>query len=56
MAASALIPEKDTPVEVYCGSGIRATACKDELEKQGYTHGLNAGGLADLRMVMEENK
>ena len=56
VAASALIPEKDTPVMVYSGSGIRATACKDELEKQGYPHVLNAGGLADLRMVMEENE
>ena len=54
IAASALLPDKEAPVVVYCGSGIRATVCKNVLENQGYTTVLNAGGLADLQEMMEE--
>jgi len=52
VAAEALLPDKEAPVVVYCGSGIRATTCKKVLEQQGYKKVLNAGGLADLNNVV----
>ena len=53
VAAEALLPDKDAPVVIYCGSGLRATTCKRELEKQGYTNVLNAGGLSDLNEIVQ---
>ena len=52
VAAETLLPDKEAPVVVYCGSGIRATTCKNVLEQQGYKTVLNAGGLADLNSVI----
>ena len=54
VAAAALLPDKQAPVVIYCGSGIRATTCKTVLEQQGYTNVLNAGGLADLKQAMRD--
>jgi len=52
VAAETLIPDKEAPVVIYCGSGIRATTCKKVLEEQGYTNVMNAGGLADLNEIL----
>lgn len=54
VAAEALLPDKDAPIVIYCGSGIRATTCKTVLEQKGYTTVLNAGGLADLNEIVQE--
>jgi len=52
VAAETLIPDKEAPVVIYCGSGIRATTCKKVLEEQGYTNVMNAGGLSDLNEIL----
>lgn len=43
-----LIPNKNTPINVYCRSGRRAAIAQDILQKMGYTHVVNRGGLADI--------
>mmetsp|Transcript_8106 Transcript_8106/g.10618 ORF Transcript_8106/g.10618 Transcript_8106/m.10618 type:complete len:128 (+) Transcript_8106:180-563(+) len=48
VASESLIPQKSTPVIVYCGSGECASLAKDLLERQGYLHVLNAGAFANL--------
>ena len=45
----ALVPDKSTPVYLYCRSGRRAGVAKQALEKAGYQHVVNAGGIDDAR-------
>lgn len=51
LAAKSFLPQKDAPVVIYCGSGIRATTAKQVLEEAGYTNVLNAGGLPDIHSL-----
>lgn len=39
--------DKDTPIYLYCGSGYRAEAARQALERRGYTRVTNVGGLGD---------
>jgi phage shock protein E len=39
---------KESPVLIYCRSGRRAAMAQGMLEKQGYQHILNGGGMDDL--------
>lgn len=54
LAAKSLLPQKDAPVVIYCGSGIRATTAKQVLDEAGYTNVLNAGGLSDIQSLANE--
>lgn len=47
-AAASMIPDKNTPIILYCKSGRRAGKAKHILIQQGYTSVLNAGGFKDL--------
>ncbi len=40
---------KDTEIHLYCNSGYIASLAKGALEQAGYTHVLNAGGVAEAR-------
>ncbi len=47
--------DKDAPIYLYCGSGRRAEAARQTLERQGYTRVTNVGGLNDaLEMTGQE--
>lgn len=46
---SALVPDKSTPVYLYCRSGRRAGIAKQALEEAGYQQVFNAGGIDDAR-------
>lgn len=45
---------KDGTIYVYCKSGGRANAAKKSLEKAGYTHVINLGGLDDALKLANE--
>lgn len=45
---SALVPNRDTPVLLYCKSGRRAERARQVLLNEGYTHVENRGGYADV--------
>ena len=40
----ALIPDKDTPVVLYCGGGFRSALAADNLQKLGYTNVISMDG------------
>jgi len=44
-SAKAAIPEKDTPVLVYCRTGRRSAMAADQLARLGYTNILDLGSL-----------
>jgi len=46
------VPDKSTPVLVYCASGARANRAKLTLEAKGYTKVLNGGGLTVKDMLV----
>ena len=48
------IPEKDTPVFVYCQSGGRSRRAAAFLEKVGYNRVKNIGGLAGYSGPLEK--
>lgn len=48
-AVEELVPDKSTTVIVYCQSGIRSTQAAGILERLGYTHVINAGGIAQWK-------
>ncbi len=39
---------KDTDISVYCRSGARASIAKEILEKEGFTHITNLGGIDSI--------
>ncbi|MSQ68917.1 MAG: rhodanese-like domain-containing protein [Gammaproteobacteria bacterium] len=41
-------PDKNRPIKLYCGVGVRAQQAKLTLEAQGYREVTNEGGYADL--------
>jgi len=45
----AMIEDKSTPINLYCRSGNRAGKAQSTLEKLGYTHVTNLGGLEEAR-------
>ncbi len=44
---SSVVPNKNSEVYLYCGSGHRAGIAKDTLEAAGYTKVKNIGGIKD---------
>lgn len=42
---NAAVPEKDTPLFVYCHSGARSRQAVAELQHMGYLHVKNIGGI-----------
>lgn len=46
---TALVPDKHTPIQLYCRSGRRAESAKQILESMGYTHVQNRGGYEALK-------
>lgn len=42
------VPDKNTPIHVYCHSGRRAQIAKNILENMGYTNVTNQGAYDDL--------
>ena len=44
--AGAAVGEKDTPLFVYCHSGARSRQAVDVLQRMGYLHTKNIGGIA----------
>ena len=51
-------PAKDTPIRLYCRSGVRSSRATDRLKAQGYLDVQNIGGINDARklrgLVVEE--
>ena len=45
---AAHVPNKNTPINLYCRSGRRAEVALAELKKAGYTNVTNHGGYEDL--------
>ncbi|EXF45819.1 rhodanese domain-containing protein [Pseudomonas sp. BAY1663] len=50
-----LVPDKDTPVVVYCRSGRRSSAAQDLLQELGYRQVINAGGYEQLDSALRQN-
>ncbi len=48
------IPEKNTPIIVYCLSGARSAAAKKGLIKLGYTNVSNGGGVGSLAIKLQK--
>lgn len=51
--AEFLIPEKDTPIFVYCHSGARSRRMVGVLQKLGYTNVTDIGGIVDYQGPLE---
>jgi len=48
--ASAILPDKNAPLMLYCGTGKRAQSAADMLHQLGYTHVVAmTGGYKDLK-------
>ncbi|SSY70783.1 rhodanese-like domain-containing protein [Alysiella crassa] len=45
---ASLVPDKNTPINVYCRSGRRSEIALQELKKLGYTNLTNHGAYDDL--------
>ncbi len=43
--AKSMVPNKDTPIFVYCLSGMRAQKAANALESFGYSKVINIGGI-----------
>lgn len=48
---SALYPDKETEIKLYCRSGNRAGKAMAELKKAGYNRVTNEGSIADARQM-----
>lgn len=49
----AVVPDKSTPVALYCRSGRRSGLALKTLQELGYTAVENLGGLAEARKKLE---
>ena len=45
-AVGEIIPDKDTPIFVYCRSGARSSSAAGILKKMGYRNAVNIGGIS----------
>ncbi|MBX9762999.1 MAG: rhodanese-like domain-containing protein [Pseudomonadaceae bacterium] len=50
---SALAPDKDTPIVLYCRSGRRSGIAEDSLRALGYSNLINGGGYEELKVALE---
>ncbi|MBB1519558.1 rhodanese-like domain-containing protein [Aquipseudomonas guryensis] len=48
---AAVVPDKNTPVVLYCRSGRRSSQAQDELRALGYTQVMNAGAYEQLKLA-----
>lgn len=49
-----VVPDKDTPVIVYCQSGTRSASAKNILANMGYTNVANGGGVGSLALRLQK--
>lgn len=49
-----LVPEKSTPIVLYCQSGARSRQAAGVLERMGYTNITNAGGIAQWQGELQQ--
>lgn len=47
--AAAYLPDRETPVFVYCRSGARSRRAAQELARQGYRRVIDIGGILDWK-------
>jgi phage shock protein E len=50
---SAIAPDKDTPIVLYCKSGRRSGIAEESLRAMGYRNLINAGGYEELQRALE---
>lgn len=50
---SAIAPDKDTPIILYCRSGRRSSIAEESLRAMGYSNLINAGGYEELKLALE---
>jgi len=48
------VPDKNTPIIVYCVSGARSAAARNGLIKLGYTNVSNGGGIGSLAIKLHK--
>lgn len=46
--------DKEKPVVVFCRSGNRSGMAKSILESNGFKNVMNAGGLSDIRAILQQ--
>lgn len=51
----AAVPDKNTPIVLYCRSGRRSSLAQDELQALGYRHVINAGGYDQFKLASGQN-
>ena len=51
--APVMLPDKNTPLYLYCGSGRRAGKALKTLQKSGYTNLHNLGGIREARRKLK---
>lgn len=51
--ASSVVPDKETPLFVYCYSGSRSAQAVSALKNMGYTNVTNIGGIAGYHGQIE---
>lgn len=50
----ALIPERHTPVLVFCAAGARAAQACAHLQRLGYTQVVNGGGVGTVALQLQQ--
>ena len=50
---SAIVPDKSTPIVLYCRSGRRSGIAEASLRAMGYSNLINAGGYDELKLALE---
>jgi len=50
------VPDKTTPINLYCASGMRASSAKSKLKSMGYTNVSNIGGISSARTKLLKQK
>ncbi len=53
---ASVVPDKSTPVLLYCRSGRRAGIAEKTLLNMGYTQVKNVGGLTDMQKFIESHQ
>jgi len=53
---SRVVPDKSTPVLLYCRSGRRAGIAETTLKKLGYENVINVGGINDMQSFIQKNR
>jgi len=51
-----IVPDKTTPIKLYCRSGRRSALAREILEKMGYTNIADLGGMNDARKLLKQEK